>query len=220
MKKIISVLCTLIATPIFALPNDFVYLSDIDPTIIQEMRYFTNNNFIGRPIKGYQAGKCILTKQAATALAKAQAELLKNKMSLKVFDCYRPTTAVADFVSWSEDMNDQKMKAQYYPNINKADVFKLGYVANKSGHSRGSTIDLTIVELPKKKELEMGTTYDFMDVLSHTMNAAIVGTPHENRLLLNQYMTLAGFENYEKEWWHFTLKDEPFKDTYFNFPVA
>lgn len=202
-----------------ALPQHFVYLQEVAPTIIQDVRYFSDNNFIGRPIKGYHAAQCIITKQAGAALAKAQEELLAKGMSFKVFDCYRPATAVQDFIAWSKVADDQKMKKIYYPNVNKADFFKLGYVAEKSGHTRGSTVDLTIVKLPEKAELGMGTPFDYMDELSHSLNPAITGDARSNRLMLRELMIKAGFEPYEFEWWHFTLKDEPFPDTYFDFPV-
>jgi D-alanyl-D-alanine dipeptidase len=205
-----------------ALPNDFVYLADIDASIIQDMKYFTHDNFIGRPIKGYQTPHCILTRQAATALAIAQQQLKPQSLSLKVFDCYRPQMAVNDFIRWSQDPTDQKMKASYYPRVNKADFFTLGYVGAKSGHTRGSTVDLTIVQIRSKQsvqELNMGTHFDFMDELSHVLAENIQGEPRANRLFLQHLMQQAGFNFYENEWWHFTLKDEPYPETYFNFPV-
>lgn len=205
-----------------ALPADFVYLKDIDSTIIQDVRYFSHDNFIGRPIKGYQAAQCILTKETAIAVSAVQQRLLPQKLSLKVFDCYRPQTAVNDFIAWSKDINDQKMKKQYYPHVNKADIFKLGYLAEKSGHTRGSTVDLTIVYLSENLpvEMDMGTHFDFMDELSHTLNPNVHGEKRNNRLFLRSMMEEAGFEPYELEWWHFTLKNEPFPATYFDFPVV
>ena len=203
-----------------ALPNGFVYLSDIDPGIIQDVKYFTNDNFIGRPIKDYQAPRCILTLQAATALANVQKKLKKQSLNLKVFDCYRPQTAVNDFTAWIKDATDQKMKSRYYPRVNKADFLTLGYIGEKSGHSRGSTVDLTIVQLqPSYKELAMGTHFDFMDESSHTFSEQIQSADRSNRLLLRDAMEQAGFTPYDKEWWHFTLKNEPFPETYFDFPV-
>lgn len=199
------------------LPPGFVYLNDIDPTIIQDIRYFTEDNFIGRPITSYHAHRCILTLPAANALKDIQNQLKTQSLSLKVFDCYRPQSAVDDFLTWSQAPNDQKMKPLYYPNVNKADLFKLGYLAAKSAHSRGSTVDLTIVELPSKKELDMGTHFDFLDESSHTYNAQ--GLALKNRLFLRDLMEKAYFIPYDKEWWHFTLKEEPFSATYFNFAV-
>ncbi len=207
-------------SPLMALPNDFVYLKEIDPSIIQDMKYFTHDNFIGRPIAGYESPRCILTRQAAMALANVQKKLNEQSLSLKVFDCYRPQTAVNDFIAWSKDAADQKMKSHYYPRVNKADVFTLGYVAEKSSHSRGSTVDLSIVHLNEpSKELAMGTHFDFMDELSHALSEHIQGEPRNNRLMLRDLMQQAGFIPYEKEWWHFTLKEEPFPETYFDFPV-
>lgn len=143
----------------------------------------------------------------------------KDGLGLKVFDGYRPQITVDEFIRWSKDSNDQKMKTQYYPNINKADFFKLGYVATKSGHTRGSTVDLTIVDLKTNQELDMGTHFDFMDELSHPFNHSVTIKQYQNRQRLNQIMTKYGFIPLNTEWWHFTLKNEPFIDTYFNFPV-
>jgi D-alanyl-D-alanine dipeptidase len=205
---------------LMALPNGFVYLKEIDPSIIQDMKYLTHDNFIGRPIAGYELPRCILTRQAAMALANVQKKLNQQSLSLKVFDCYRPQTAVNDFIAWSKDPADQKMKLHYYPRVDKADVFTLGYVAEKSGHSRGSTVDLTIVHLDQpSKELAMGTHFDFMDELSHALSEHIQGEPRKNRLMLRDLMQQAGFIPYEKEWWDFRLKEEPFPETYFDFPV-
>jgi D-alanyl-D-alanine dipeptidase len=205
-----------------ALPSGFVYLHDVDPGIIQEVKYFTDDNFIGRPVKGYQAPVCILTQQAAFALANAQRQLKSQALSLKVFDCYRPQAAVNDFMQWSEDVADQKMKASYYPRINKKDIFKLGYLSATSGHTRGSTVDLTIVRVAANQaaaELNMGTPFDFLDERSHVFAESIQGEARQNRILLREVMQQAGFVPYEKEWWHFTLGNEPFPTSYFDFAV-
>jgi len=231
MRNIILVNLLLVIITFFfvsnasALPKGFVYLKDVDPTIIQDMRYATDNNFIGRPIKGYHAPQCILTREAARALSKLQQQLRQQSLGLKVFDCYRPETAVKDFVAWSQDFTDQKMKQDYYPNINKSDVFKLNYVAEKSGHSRGSTVDLTIVHLQLHSikdpvEIEMGTHFDFLDKTSHPLAENVTRKAHYNRLLLQHLMQEHGFKPIDTEWWHFTLVDEPFPDTYFDFSVA
>lgn len=223
-KYILVFLGLLITTSVNALPSGFVYLKDINPTIIQDMRYPTSNNFIGRPIAGYEKATCILTQQAASALSALQKELLAQHLSLKVYDCYRPQMAVNDFIVWSKVVNDQKMKQSYYPNVNKADFFKLGYVAAKSSHTRGSTADLTIVQLHNGNqpptELPMGTHFDFMDERSHALSPNIQGEARKYRLFLRNMMVAAGFVPYDDEWWHFTLKNEPYPDTYFNFPVA
>jgi D-alanyl-D-alanine dipeptidase len=201
------------------LPKDFVYLKDVAPFIQQDIRYYTDNNFIGRPLPGYDSPICILTKPTTDALLHIQKELNKDGLGLKVFDGYRPQITVDEFIRWSKDNSDQKMKIQYYPNINKADFFKLGYVAAKSGHTRGSTVDLTIVDLNTNQELDMGTHFDFMDELSHPFNHLVTIKQYQNRQRLNQIMTKHGFIPLNTEWWHFTLKNEPFIDTYFNFPV-
>ncbi|MBA3660220.1 MAG: M15 family metallopeptidase [Gammaproteobacteria bacterium] len=207
-----------------ALPAGFVYLEDIDPSIIQEMKYSTIHNFMGRPIQGYDNSKCILTRDAANALMKLQKELLAQSLSLKVFDCYRPQAAVNDIINWSQDGHDQKMKMSYYPNVNKKDFFDLGYLAKRSGHTRGSTVDVTIVHLlsgdpGKAREMNMGTHFDFMDELSYTFNTHVTGQSRQNRLFLREAMQQSGFDPYDQEWWHFTLAHEPYPDTYFNFPV-
>jgi D-alanyl-D-alanine dipeptidase len=154
---------------------------------------------------------------------KVQQELNQEGMGLKVFDGYRPQRSVNEFVRWSQDKQDQKMKAQFYPNVNKADFFKLRYVAEQSGHTRGSTVDLTIIDLKTHQELDMGTHFDFMDELSHPFNPAVGEIPYKNRQRLNQIMNQYGFialTHEDTEWWHFTLQNEPFTETYFNFPVV
>ncbi len=203
----------------FALPDGFVYLKIIEPTILQDIRYAGADNFLGRSVAGYEAATCILTRAAAEALKKTQAWLRQKKLGLKVFDGYRPQMAVDDFVKWSKNAADQKMKTLYYPLIDKADVFKLGYVMEKSGHTRGSTVDLTLVQLNDQNELDMGTRFDFLDELSHPSSRGVTDEQYTNRMLLREAMVEHGFRPIVTEWWHFTLRDEPFKDTYFNFPV-
>lgn len=228
----------------YALPTHFVYLRDIDPSIQQDIRYAGYHNFVGRPIDGYFAAECILTKPAAFALKKIQHELKKSSLSLKVYDCYRPTRAVHDFIVWSKKPELQDMKTEFYPRVNKQDFFKLGYVAEKSSHSRGSTIDLTLVPIPTPKEttyhpgqtlfsctlpegkryrdnsIDMGTGYDCMDELSHALNPNIPPLAHQHRMVLRHTMIANGFAPYEEEWWHFTYEKELFPETYFNFPVT
>ncbi|MBX3709231.1 MAG: M15 family metallopeptidase [Gammaproteobacteria bacterium] len=227
----------------YALPQGFVYLSEVDPTILQEMRYAGYHNFIGRPVKGYGSDVCILTKPAADALVAIQKKLLHSSLSLKVYDCYRPTTAVTDFIAWSKESVHQEMKQEFYPHINKADVFRLGYVAKKSGHSRGSTVDLTIVPMPaplqakyykgqklvactapymqrfRDNSIDMGTGFDCLDKVAHAFSNNIHGIAYQNRIRLRQIMLEHGFEPYTYEWWHFTLKEEPYPDSYFSFDV-
>jgi D-alanyl-D-alanine dipeptidase len=204
------------------LPANFVHLKDIDNSILQDIKYLTDDNFIGRPIAGYQTASCVLTREAATALVSIQRKLLPLNMSLKVFDGYRPQTAVNDFIQWSQDVTDQKMKQAYYPKVNKADFFTLGYLAKKSSHSRGSTVDLTIVKILSDQqyiELDMGTKFDFLDELSHPLNPILSEDIKANRMLLRHLMEEAGFSSIKTEWWHFTLKNEPYPDTYFDFIV-
>lgn len=222
------------------LPSGFVELSDVDPTIRQDMRYFGSNNFVGRPIAGYEAGACVLTEQAARALSAAQTEFAERGYSLIVFDCYRPQGAVDDFVAWAESA-DQTTKAQYYPNVPKDELFERGYIAERSGHSRGSTVDLALepanavskgtpehLQTPcleddafqgDRQYLNFGTAYDCFDVLSHTANAEVSAEAQANRQLLVSVMEETGFRNYANEWWHFTLENEPFADTYFEFAI-
>jgi D-alanyl-D-alanine dipeptidase len=225
------------------LPSGFVYLEDVDPSIMQDIRYATEHNFIGSVVNGYQAPRCILTLQTAQALHKVQTALRPLNLGLKVYDCYRPQMAVDEFIAWSQDPNNQAMKAEFYPRINKADVFKLGYVAAKSSHSRGSTVDITIVPIPtpqkaayqsgqplvacyapygvrfRDNSIDMGTGFDCMDVIAHTDNKDINPTAQENRQLLANVMEKYGFKPDADEWWHFTLANEPYPTTYFNFPV-
>ncbi|GHE02562.1 M15 family metallopeptidase [Streptomyces alanosinicus] len=225
-------------------PKDFVALRTVDPTIVQEMRYFTPHDFVGRRIDGYEQPICILTRPAAEALHKAQRALLRKGYTLKVYDCYRPQRAVNHFVRWAEDLDDQAMKGEFYPNVDKTRLFEDGYIAKKSGHSRGSTMDLTIVRLPARptrpyhpgeplvpcfapkserfpdNSVDMGTGFDCFDTLAHTLDPRVQGEQRANRLLLKTTMEGAGFVNLAEEWWHYTYKPEPYPDTYFDFPVS
>jgi D-alanyl-D-alanine dipeptidase len=199
-------------------PDNFVYVTEVIPNIKQDIRYFGNNNFVGRPITGYKKPVCILTNEAANALAKVQAVLNKQNLGLLVYDCYRPQMAVDDFVQWSQN-SDEKTKSLFYPHIDKKELFQLGYIARRSGHTRGSTMDLTIVDLATNKVLDMGTSFDFLDPLSHPDNRDITPEQFKNRMLLRTLMLKFGFMPLSTEWWHFTLKNEPYKNTYFNFFV-
>lgn len=191
-----------------------VNILDYDSKIKVEMKYFTKDNFVGAIIDGYKANKCLMSEPAALALAKAQKLALKKGYSLLVHDCYRPQRGVNHFIRWSEDPKDLKTKKKYYPNLPKNQLFKLGYIAEKSGHSRGSTVDLTLYDLKKEKSIEMGTIYDFLDPLSNTKNPKISKEILANRMILVEVMQEAGFRNYSKEWWHYTLNNEPNKDQY------
>ena len=238
-------LAALLTFPVIAtaLPTGFVYLKDVDPSILQDIRYAGYHNFMGRPVKGYDAKECILTKPAAIALAKVQADLLKSNLSLKVYDCYRPQQAVNDFVAWSRQPKEAKMKQEFYPRVAKDHLFSDGYIAAKSGHSRGSTMDLTIVPIPTPQQanyhrgqklvacfapyhnryrdnsIDMGTGFDCADTTAYPSSKNVSLVAYQHRQLLRHIMQKYGFQPYDKEWWHFTLKNEPFKNTYFNFPI-
>ena len=222
MKKIIYPIIVLFSFIINAqkLPKNFVYLKDIAPSIRIELRYFSNNNFIGKPIDGYNSNSLVITERTAKSLKKIQQELLKKELSLKIFDGYRPQQAVDHFVRWAKVLNDTIMKAQYYPKVKKKNLFKKGYIAEKSGHSRGSTIDLTIINIKADEALDMGSEYDFFGIQSHPLYKNISKKQKKNRMLLRKIMLDNGFKPYENEWWHFTLKKEPFPNTYFKFLIS
>ena len=225
-------------------PADFVALRDIDPTILQDVRYFTAHNFTGGRVDGYRAPTCILTRDAAEALERAQQLAVVRGYSLKVYDCYRPQRAVDDFVAWAVNLGDQRMKDEFYPHLDKSILFRDGYIADHSGHSRGSTVDLTLVPLPDvptrayvpgehlvdctapvsarfpDDSIDLGSGFDCFDTLAHTFDPRIQGEQLANRLLLQVILQSQGFVNYPYEWWHFTYQPEPCPDTYFDFPVG
>jgi D-alanyl-D-alanine dipeptidase len=201
-------------------PSGFVLLSDLVPQAIQEIRYFSTYNFIGERIDGYEEPCALITAEAARALKSVSNELGVIGYRLKVFDAYRPTAAVKQFVFWALEDNDVRMKPYFYPDINKEDTISLGYIASRSSHSRGSTIDLTLLDMQTGKELDMGTPFDFFGELSHPDNRDVTNEQYENRMLLQRAMVRNGFVPYECEWWHFTLENEPYPDTYFSFPVS
>lgn len=220
MKIKVAFLLCLLQMSVFAqLPEGFVYVDEVIPDIQLELRYCLNNNFVGQPVDGYKAEVCILTKPAALALKKVQEDLKKDSLSLKVFDSYRPQQAVNHFSKWARNVNDTVMKQQYYPNVDKRNLFRDGYIASKSRHSSGSTIDLTIVDLKTGKELDMGTPYDYFGEASWYLHEDLTQTQKANRALLHNIMSKHGFRHYPKEWWHFTLRGEPYKNQYFDFPV-
>ena len=201
------------------LPEGFVYVTNEIPSIKTELRYFSENNFVGNIIDGYKANTTILTKEATIALKNVQEQLLKKNLSLKIYDAYRPQKAVNYFWKWSKNLNDTLMKQQYYPNLKKHDIFTRQFIAKYSRHSSGSTVDVTIVDNVTGKELDMGTPYDFFGEESSINFKGINETQQKNRMLLLQIMLRNEFRNYPKEWWHYTLKNEPFKNQYFNFDV-
>ena len=202
-----------------SLPSGFQYVKDVIPDITLEMRYYGYNNFIGRPIRNYEANTAILSTKAVETLIKVEDELNANGQGLKIFDSYRPQSAVNHFIKWAKVKKDTMMKSQYYPNIEKSNLFDLGYIAERSGHTRGSTIDLTIISLKTGKDLDMGSPYDFFGNISHHTYQNITKEQTNNRQYLKSIMQKHGFIAYSEEWWHYTLEDEPFPDTYFDFPV-
>jgi len=226
------------------LPEGFVYLRSVDPSIIQEIRYFSEHNFIGRPMQGYSAGECILTNKAAEALRKIQKELAEYSYTLKVYDCYRPAQASEYMYQWAQgDPMDNETQAEFYPIYNKSQLFDMGLIARHSGHNRGSTVDLTVVELPAKKQpeyhkgqplfpcfanlttrfadntIDMATGFDCFHETSYTENPNLTDYIKSHRYLLKNIMAKYNFTNFYMEWWHYTLANEPFPTTYFNFTI-
>ena len=214
---------TAVAAERSTLPDGFVYLDEFIPDLVVELRYATEDNFVGRPVDGYgQHARAVLSAPAAEALRRVQGALAPFGLGLKLFDAYRPQRAVDHFVRWGRDLADQRTKAEYYPNVAKEDLFSEGYVAERSGHSRGSTVDLTIVYRDAGgavRELDMGSGYDFFGPVSWPDSGAVTGQQRANRTLLQQVMSAYGFTPYAREWWHFTFTDEPYPDTYFDFSI-
>ena len=194
----------------------------IVPGLVANIRYAGSHNFVGRPINGYRAPRCLLTQPAANALAEVARDLAARGLVIKVFDCYRPARAVADFVRWARDPRDQGAKAEFYPDVDKRTLFRDGYIASHSGHSRGSTVDISLVrhaDGAEPVELDMGTPFDTFSPRSSPGDTSVSAEARRNRALLADAMRRHGFVRYVKEWWHFTLGKEPFRGTYFDFPV-
>jgi D-alanyl-D-alanine dipeptidase len=204
------------------MPAGFVDAAAVVEGLDVDMRYFGDDNFVGARINGYEAARCLLTRQAAAALARVQRDLAPQGLGLKVFDCYRPARAVAHFVRWARDLRDVKRKPDFYPDVDKRDLFRLGYISNRSGHSRGSTVDLTLVRHAQggpPVEIDMGTRFDFFGVQSWPSSRAVSAQARANRMILAAAMRRGGFIAYGKEWWHFTLRAEPYPNSYFDFVV-
>ena len=199
-------------------PAAFVDAATVVPGLIAEMRYAGSHNFVGRPIDGYEAPRCLVSQAAAAALAEVARDVAQRGLHIKVFDCYRPTRAVMNFVRWARDLNATAGKAEFYPEVDKRTLFRDGYISSQSGHSRGSTIDMTLAN-DDGRELDMGTPFDFFSPKSSPADPTVTPEQHANRMLLAAAMRRHGFRPYDKEWWHFTLRGEPFPDTYFDFPV-
>jgi len=222
--------------------SDFVRVDEAIPSIVIDLRYYGEHNFMGERIRGYRAPMVYLTREATDALAAVQEELLSFGLSIKIYDAYRPQTAVNHFIEWARDLTDTATKAEFYPDVSKDVLFDEGYISARSGHTRGSTLDLTIVPYPpadqpawsrddlaactlpadrryRDNSLDMGSGYDCFDTLSWTEDMRVGPEQRAHRLLLKLVMEKHGFQNYPREWWHYTLRDEPFTDTYFDFPI-
>ena len=200
-------------------PDTFVDAASIAPGLLVEARYATAHNFVGQPIEGYDRPVCYLTRPAAAALAQVVKDLEASGLTLKAYDCYRPERAVAHFVRWARNLADISQKGEFYPDVDKSTLFRDGYIAARSGHSRGSTMDLTLAHRADGRELDMGTPFDFFSPLAWPSNRHVNAEAQANRMLLAQAMRRHSFMAYNKEWWHFTLRHEPFPETYFDFPV-
>ncbi len=200
--------------------SDFVILSEAVPDVILEVRYYSTYNFVGKRVNGYEQPIVLITKEAAAALQQVSDAVKADGYRLKIYDAYRPQRAVSHFVEWAKVIDDTITKAYFYPQLDKSVLFDQGYIAAKSGHSRGSTVDLTLFDMQKGRDVDMGGTFDYFGILSHpSYTSGLTNTQIANRNYLRQKMLSAGFKPIETEWWHFTLVNEPYPDTYFNFPV-
>ena len=201
------------------LPEGFVLVGEAIPDALLDIRYYTTYNFVGARIAGYEAPVAVLTREAADALKLVSDDMKQQGLRLVIYDAYRPQRAVDHFARWAEDIADTRMKAVFYPDVDKADLFEKGFIARRSGHSRGSTVDLTLLDEATGKLLDMGGPFDFFGELSHPDYAGVTAQQHENRMLLQSAMMKRGFKPLSTEWWHFTLVDEPYPKTFFDFPV-
>ena len=200
--------------------SGFVLLADYIPHIVQEIRYYSTYNFIGDRIDGYEQPIALLTKEAARALKSVSNEMMVKGYRLKIYDAYRPDTAVKHFLLWGIEDTDIRMKPYFYPEVEKQALFSEGYIARRSSHSRGSTVDLTLLDMSTGRELDMGSPFDFFGKISHPDYLGITEEQYDNRMFLRNAMLRNGFEPIACEWWHFTLRDEPYPDSYFSFPVC
>ena len=201
------------------LPEGFVLVGEAIPDALLDIRYYTTYNFVGARIDGYEAPVAVLTREAADALKLVSDDMKAQGLRLVIYDAYRPQRAVDHFARWAEDITDTRMKAVFYPDVDKADLFEKGFIARRSGHSRGSTVDLTLLDEATGKLLDMGGPFDFFGELSHPDYAGVTAQQHENRMLLQSAMMKRGFKPLSTEWWQFTLVDDPYPKTFFDFPV-
>ena len=201
------------------IPDNFVHLREVVHDIVEDVRYFSADNFIGERIPGYESNRLILTLEAAQALARVQRDLSYSGLALKVFDAYRPQRAVDFFGRWAADLQDVRMRQRFYPKLQKQELFPLGYLVKQSSHSRGSTVDLTLIDATSGAELDMGTEFDFFDLSSWPSSTQVTAAQRASRMLLRTVMASAGFAGVEEEWWHFTLLQEPWPDRYFDFAI-
>ena len=199
--------------------SDFVLITDVVPDAIFEIRYYSTYNFVGDRIDGYEEPLAFMTREAAEALKEVSDDVKEKGYRLKIYDAYRPQEAVTNFVEWAKAADDTRMKEYFYPDLDKSVLFPQGYIAAHSGHSRGSTVDLTLFDMDTEKEVDMGGTFDFFGELSHPDYKGITKRQYKNRMILRKAMMKHGFNPLAEEWWHFTLAKEPYPDTYFTFPV-
>ncbi len=199
--------------------SDFVLLAEAVPDAILEIRYYSTYNFVGSRIRGYERPVAYLTKEAAEALRKVSDEVMRKGYRLKIFDAYRPQRAVNHFAEWAKKVDDTKMKQYFYPELDKSVLFEQDYINYKSGHSRGSTVDLTLFDMNTEKEADMGGTFDYFGEKSHPDYKGLTPAQYNCRMILREAMMKHGFKPLYSEWWHFTLENEPFPDTYFDFPI-
>lgn len=218
-RRLLFPALAIIALPAAAegLPEGFAYLSRIDPSISQDMRYAGSENFTGHPVPGYEAAACVLARPAAEALSSVQKDLAPKGLSLRVFDCYRPARSVAHFLGWAK--GNKQQNPRYHPDIPAADLVARGYIAARSGHSSGGSVDLTIVDRATGQPLDMGTTFDFFAPASHTQSRAVSRDVLRNRAMLVDTMRRHGFANYSREWWHFSFTRAPFAGRAFDFVI-
>ena len=219
LNSVLMVVCILLAPFNTASANELIDAGEAIESIVTDIRYAGENNFLGRPVTGYRAAKCWLSREAASALSKAQRLAETQGLAILIYDCYRPQRAVDDFVQWVSGDEDESTKTTYYPTVPRRELIDRGYIASRSGHSRGSTIDLTLIAIESGYPLNMGTPWDYFDARSHTLSKEVDVDAAKNRQILKRIMESAGFRGYYAEWWHFTLENEPFPDTYFDIPI-